>query len=118
MPGGATLPAPLGEICAGTRFATSRLEARRDLPRSRWVDIAYEDLVRAPVDELERICGQLGVDFGEHARAYASGLAQAPAATSLTEPRPEKWRDQNPDAIDRILPLVAEIERQLGYDAS
>ena len=49
------------------------------------------------------------VDVGERARAYASGLAQAPAATSLTEPRPEKWRDQNPNAIERILPLVAEI---------
>ena len=112
--------APLEEICARQYVACNEavLEARRDLARSRWVDVAYEDLVRAPVDELERICGQLGVDFGESARAYASGLAQAPAATSLTEPRPEKWRDQNPDAIERILPLVAEIERQLGYDPS
>jgi hypothetical protein len=34
----------------------------------------------------------------------------------LTEPRPEKWRDQNADAIERILPLVAGIERRLGYE--
>ena len=78
----------------------------------------YEDLVRAPVDELERICGQLGVGFGESARAYASGLARAPAATALTEPRPDKWRDQNPDAVERILPLVADTERRLGYDVT
>jgi hypothetical protein len=112
--------APLEEICARQYIACNEavLEARRNLAESRWVDVAYEDLVRAPVDELERICGRLGVDFGESARAYASGLAETPAATSLTEPRPEKWRDQNPTAIERILPLVTEIERQLGYDPS
>ena len=121
VPGWRTLvAAPLEEICARQYIACNEavLEARRNLTESRWVDVAYEDLVRTPVDELERICAHLGVDFGESARAYASGLAEAPAATSLTEPRPEKWRDQNPDAIERILPLVTEIERQLGYDPS
>ena len=112
--------ARLEEICVHQYLACNEavLEARRGVPQSRWVDVAYEDLVRAPVDELERICGRLGVDVGASARTYASGLAQAPAATSLTEPRPEKWRDQNPEAIERILPLVAAIERQLGYDTS
>ena len=109
--------APLEEICARQYTACNDavLEARRDLPRSRWVDVSYEDLVGAPVDELERICGELGARFGEQARAYASELAQAPAATALTEPRPGKWRDQNRDAIERILPLVADTERRLGY---
>jgi hypothetical protein len=109
---------PLEEICARQYTACNDavLEARRALPQTRWVDVAYENLVGAPVDELERICGDLGVDFGESARAYASDLARAPAATALTEPRPDKWRDQNPAAVERILPLVGDTERRLGYD--
>lgn len=116
----ALVAAPLEEICARQYVACNEavLEARRDLAQSRWVDIAYEDLVRAPVDELERICGQLGVRFAAGARAYASDLTRSPAATALTEPRPEKWRDQNLDAVERILPLVADTERRLGYDVT
>jgi hypothetical protein len=112
--------APLEEICARQYTACNDavVEARRDVPDSRWVDVAYEDLVREPIDELERICSLLGADVGETARAFASDLARSPAATALTAPRPEKWRDQNREAIERILPLVADTERRLGYDVA
>jgi hypothetical protein len=111
--------APLEEICARQYIASNEavLEARAVLDGARWVDLAYEDLVRSPVVELRRVYERLGLVFGEESRAFAAGLAARPAATSLTAPRPGKWREQNPEAIERIRPLVAEVERRLGYDS-
>jgi Sulfotransferase family len=112
--------APLEEVCARQYVACNDgvLEARRELPESRWIDVAYEDVVRAPVDELSRVYDELGLLFTEDARLYAQGLARTPTATTLTTPRNAKWRDQNPAAIERIGPLVADVERRLGYDAA
>lgn len=111
------LDAPLEEICARQYAAcnTAVLEARAGGASSRWIDVSYEDLVRAPSDELGRLCAELGVDFGQPLRDYASSLASNPAPTALTAPRPEKWRHQNPDAVERVLPQLAELEERLGY---
>jgi hypothetical protein len=112
--------APLEEICARQYVACNEavLEARRELPDSRWIDVAYEDVVRAPAKELRRLYGELGLAFGDAARSYADGLARAPTATALTAPRSGKWRDQNPETVARVQPLVADVERRLGYDAA
>lgn len=110
--------ASLEEICARQYVACNEavLLAREELGGERWVDLAYEDLVRAPVDELGRVHEALGLRFEAEARAFATDLANKPSATSLTAPRPEKWRGQNPEAIERIRPLVADVERRLGYE--
>ena len=109
--------APLEEICARQYVACNEavLEARRAVDPSRWVDVTYEDLVRAPVEETGRIYECLGLDFTDEARHFAADLRGNLARTTLTEPEPDKWRAQNPEAVERILPLVAETERRLGY---
>lgn len=110
--------ASLEEICARQYVACNAavLAAREEIGEARWVDVEYESLVRSPVAELARVYEQLGLDFGQRARDFAAGLARNPSGTSLTTPRPEKWREQNPEAIERIRPLVADVERRLGYD--
>lgn len=109
--------APLEEICARQYLACNEavLDARQKMNVGRWVDVTYEDLVSSPVEELARIYGELGVEFTRAARKSASRLPLDRTRTTLTEPRPGKWRDQNPDAIRRVLPLLAEIEDRLGY---
>jgi hypothetical protein len=111
--------ASLEEICARQYIACNEavLEARATSSSSTWVDVTYEDLVRSPVDELERISESLGLALGPRARRYASELAERPARTALTRPRAEKWREQNPDAIARVLPRLLDLERRLGYEA-
>ena len=94
------------------------LDARAAIDESRWLDVAYEELVSDPLEELRRIYGVLGLRFGAKAERFASELRENVAPTSLTVPRPEKWRDENAEAIERILPLVAETERRLGYRAA
>jgi hypothetical protein len=34
----------------------------------------------------------------------------------VTPPRAEKWRVENRAAVERVLPLIADVERRLGYD--
>ena len=111
--------APLETICAHQYIASNEavLAARERIPRERWIDVAYERLVADPEAELARVYAGLGLTFEGPARATALGLLQTPAATALTPPRPDKWRDENGAAIERILPLVAETEHRLAVAA-
>jgi hypothetical protein len=108
--------APLEEICAHQYVECNEaiLRGRRELDPVRVVDVAYEDLVAHPSREIERVYGELGLPFADEAAAFAARLRHTPV-NALTSPRPEKWRDENPQEIRRILPLVAETERRLGY---
>lgn len=109
--------ASLEEICAHQYVACNEavLDARSAIDPARWVDVSYEDLVEQPVAVLGGIYESLDLPFTPEAERYASGLAGNLAKTTLTAPRPEKWREQNPDAIERILPLLAPVEQRLGY---
>lgn len=113
------IAAPVEEICARQYIACNEavLDARSSIDPSRWIDAAYEDLVRSPVDEFRRIYAALGLDFDPAAQSFAAALAEHPTRTTLTAPRPGKWREQNPEAIARVLPQLLETERRLGYDA-
>ena len=108
--------APLEVICAQQYIACNEavLAARERIPSERWIDVAYDRLVAEPESELTRIHAALGLTFGDAARAEAVRLLRTPAATALTPPRPEKWRDENGEAIERILPLVEPTERRLA----
>jgi hypothetical protein len=109
--------APLEEICAQQYVVCNEsvLEAKAAMDATRWVDVAYEQFVASPVDELRRLFDALGVAWSPRTEAYARELDRNPSATAVTPPRRDKWREQNPDAIARILPLVAATERRLGY---
>lgn len=108
--------APLEEVCARQYVECNGaiLSARGELDPARVVDVAYEDLVARPSVEIERVYGELGLPFTDEAASFAAALPHTPI-NALTPLRPEKWRDENPEEIRRILPLVAETERRLGY---
>jgi Sulfotransferase family len=112
--------APLEVICARQYLACNEtvLDARATMDDARWADVVYEDLVQSPVEELRRLFECLNVAFTTEAERFVAGLAANVAPTSLTAPRREKWREQNAEAIERILPLVAPTESRLGYRSS
>ena len=109
--------AALEEICARQYVACNEavLKARSTIDDARWVDLHYENVVRSPLEELAGLYAKLGLDFVPKAQAYAERLTRNVSRTALTAPSEEKWRERNADAIERILPLVAETERRLGY---
>jgi hypothetical protein len=108
--------APLEEICARQYVECNEamIHARAELDAERTIDVAYEDLVARPSEEISCIFGKLGLAYTAEAAAFAASLPSTHVA-SVTPPRGEKWRDENPNEIQRILPLVAATERRLGY---
>ena len=112
--------ASLEVICAHQYMACNEavLDARERMAAGRWTDIAYERLVEDPEQELGRLHDAVGIRFTPAARAAAAALTETPSATAITPPRAGKWRAENRDAVERVLPLVAETERRLGYGSS
>ncbi len=109
--------ASLEEICARQYIACNQavLAARSSIDASRWLEIAYEDLVGAPETVLRDLYRRLGLTFTDDAEQFASGLHRSPARTTISAPRAGKWRDENLEAVERVLPLLAETEHRLGY---
>jgi hypothetical protein len=112
--------ASLEEICARQYIAFNEgvLDARDGVEPSRWLEVAYEDLVAAPVETAKTLCDGLGLAFDPVIEEYAAALDSRPSSTTLSPPRPDKWKQQNREAIERILPLTAATERRLGYTRS
>jgi hypothetical protein len=112
--------APLEEICARQYVACNEavLAARDGIEEGRWIDVAYEELVASPEAEIRRLFEFLGLVFTGDVAAFAAALDRKVSATALTPPREGKWREQNAEAVARVLPLVAETERRLGYDVA
>jgi hypothetical protein len=112
--------ARLEEICARQYIACNEaaLAARGDVEPSRWIDVAYEDLVASPVETARRLCGDLGLAFDPAIEEHAAALDSRPSSTALSAPRPDKWKRQNRELIERIHPITAATERRLGYEAS
>ena len=110
--------ASLEEICARQYVACNEavLAARDEIGGEQWTDLAYEDLLADPAGELERVFARVDVPFAAEARAFAEALPRTLSATALTAPRREKWRDQNREAVERVLPLVRPTETRLGYE--
>jgi hypothetical protein len=108
--------ASLEEICARQYVECNEaiLRARAELDAARVIDVAYEDLVERPSEQTERIFAGLGLRFTDDAAQFAAAVPRTPV-NALTAPRREKWREQNPAEIQRILPLVTDTERRLGY---
>lgn len=109
--------APLAEICARQYVACNEgaLKARESVEPSRWMDVVYEDLVASPVETTESLFGNLGLTVDREALRFAAGLHRTPSPTTLSKPRPGKWRGQNQAEIEQILPLVAPTEKRLGF---
>jgi hypothetical protein len=108
--------APLEEVCARQYVECNEavIRARAELDPARTIDVAYEDLVERPSEEIARVFGELGLVFTEEAASFAASIPSTPI-NALTPPKREKWREQNPAEIRRILPLVVGTERRLGY---
>jgi hypothetical protein len=107
--------APLEEVCARQYVVCNEaaLAAREQLAPERWLDLAYEDLAASPVEELRGLFERLGLEFTSGVERFAAELPRTPGPTALTPPKQEKWREQNPAEVERILPTVAPIERRL-----
>lgn len=107
---------PLEEICAwqwiicNEAVLRHRSKSQGHVP---YLTLRYEDLVTEPAEALSDLADFVGIDFERHLGRFAQGL---PQINVVSTPGREKWRQENSEAIQNILPLIEPLQRRLGYD--
>ena len=112
------LAAPIEEVAAFQYRAMNEaiLTARTEIPAGQWTEIFYEDLVRNPVAGFRRAFEETGVSFTPALERHCAHVLGEPY-NAFSEIRLDKWRDgRNRERIDRVLPMVADVSRAMGYE--
>jgi hypothetical protein len=110
--------ASLEEVCAFQWISANRLalDAAKALPAEQWIQVRYEDIFERPVEMFRDIFDRLALPFDDDMAARCSNLVARPTSIVKGKPKQQKWKESNPEAIERILPTIAPMMRELGYD--
>jgi hypothetical protein len=90
------------------------LDAKKGIPPAQWVHLRYEDVFERPVEMFRDAFERLGVPFTPQLEVRCANLQ--PTSVVKGTPKQQKWKDSNPEAIERILPTIAPLMHELGYD--
>jgi hypothetical protein len=109
------LDAPLPERAAFQWRAATELALQdlAEVPPERVVRVAYEDLVTEPRQHLQRVLEHCELSAHPDVIGAADMVGQA-GRTSLSAPRPDKWRERAAE-VEPLLPPLADLRRALGY---
>ena len=112
---------------AGNVFAGAKwwLDAEREwsefqrlLPRERWIEVRYEDLIAKSEAQLRRICEFIGVSFSERMFDYVESSSYALPDASQTSKWRRKIRQRDLELLEaRIGPRLAARGYELGCEA-
>lgn len=115
IPGWRDLTAsPLEEICAwqwvrcNEAVLAHQAVTQGQVP---YFTVAYEAFVADPSQVLPRMADFLGIDYQQDLARFAHNL---PKINTVSAPEKEKWR-RNPEAIQRIYPIIEPMMHTLGY---
>lgn len=111
------LTAALEEVCAFQYrvMNESILAAREVVDAGRWVELAYEDLLRDPVGAFAGAYEACDVPFSAKVSRHCQTVLKRPY-NAFSEIRLDKWRDgANRERIERVLPSVKAVAAQMGY---
>ena len=111
--------ASLEDVCAFQWVSANRLalDARATIPNDRWIQLRYEDIFDRPVEMFRELFERLDLTFDDTMRACCASLGSRPTSVVKGPPKKQKWKEHNPEAIERILPVIRPIMERLGYDA-
>lgn len=108
------LHSPLEEVCAWQWLHANQAvldyfdTADNPLPV---LTVHYESLINQPANTLARIAEFITIEYA----GIQPAAEQLPRINVVSDPDQEKWRQQNPDEIARVLPLITPLMRTLGY---
>jgi hypothetical protein len=110
---GHTLP----EVCAfqWTACNAAILDGRGGVTSGRWTEVTYEEFVDRPREQAERLMDAVGLAPNDAVLAYADELDRH-VSKAVTPPRRDKWRQENPDDIAVVLPVIGPVMRRMGYE--
>ena len=110
--------APLEEVCAHQWVMANRLalDASREIPAEQWIRLRYEDIFDRPVEMFREVFDRLELPFDEAVRRRCATLDTRPTSIVKGAPKKEKWKERHAAKIERILPRIAPLMVELGYD--
>lgn len=111
------LRAPIEDVAAFQYEAINRaiLDARASVPAGQWVEVFYEDLVRAPVAGYQKLYADCGLAFTAEVRAHCEQVLSKPYDV-FGEIELDKWKKgRNRERVERVLGRVAAIASEMGY---
>jgi hypothetical protein len=110
--------AMIEDVCAFQYAAINRaiLDARVAIPPRQWTELFYEDLVRDPVEGFREAFVSAGLTFAPQMERYCSHVLETPF-NAFSQIALDKWKSQrNRARIERVLPVVADVARNMGYE--
>ncbi len=108
--------ASLEEACAFQWLSANRLalEAKASIPPAQWVQLRYEDIFERPVLMFQKAFARLDLPFTAEIEARCANLQ--PTSVVKGAPKQQKWKEHNPEAIERILSMIRPLMLDMGYD--
>ena len=91
------------------------LEAKALIPSDKWIHMRYEDIFEDPVAMFQNVFEQLQLPFTDELKSHCASLNKRPTSIVNGLPKKEKWKTQNPEAIEKILPTIEPMMKTLGY---
>jgi hypothetical protein len=64
---------------------------------------------------FQNVFAQLQLPFSEQLKSRCATLNKRPTSIVNGPPKKEKWKSQNPEAIEKILPTIEPMMQTLGY---
>ncbi len=103
----------LEEICA-MQWLTAHEEATKafsKMNKSKYLQLKYEDLMAKPDDYMKAICDFAQIEYSPKMRQIVHDMPLV-----NTDSKPDLKKEQrNKNAIIKILPIIQEMNHQLGY---
>jgi hypothetical protein len=110
--------ASLEEVCAFQWVSANRLalDARGGIPDEQWIQVRYEDIFDRPVEMFREVFARLDLSFDDAMRRRCASLGNRPTSIVKGAPMKQKWKEHNPEAIERVLPMIRPMMERLGYE--
>ncbi len=89
------------------------MKAKNSIPSDHWVEIVYEDLLINPVETFSRVFSQLNISFTDEICKHCENLSAKPY-NAFSKPRLDKWKEENRERIERVLPMIKRYDGNPG----
>ena len=90
------------------------MDGRDGVASDRWAEVTYEAFVDRPRAEAERLMNAVGLPRNDAVLAYADDLDRH-VSKAVTPPGRDKWRRENPEDVEAVLPVIEPVMRRMGY---
>ena len=90
------------------------MNAKNIIPENHWVEIVYEDLLNKPVETFRKVFAQLGISYTNDIRNHCENISSKPY-NAFSKPRLNKWKEENRERIERVIPMIGEMMDTMGY---